>query len=97
MPKKHFQHDDWFRCPCCGAELPANSHFCRECGASEDSGWGGEAWDAEDDFDYDEFVEREFSEHAPRDPKRSAKRFWVVVFVVLVVIAFLVASWGPWR
>ena len=93
MAAKRPRKDDWFICPCCGAQLPIQARFCRECGASEDSGWGEEPWDNEDDFDYEEFVQEEFPEHAAPNPKRLAKRRRLFVVVLLVIVALLLALW----
>ena len=59
-----------FLSPHCGYALPANASRCRQCGASAEYGWDSvdgyvddfEADSLEDDFDYDEFVAREFPE-----------------------------------
>ncbi|MEP6810445.1 MAG: hypothetical protein ABI992_09395 [Chthoniobacterales bacterium] len=53
-------------CPVCGDEVPPRAHACAECGADHNSGWRTDAasqdalGEAEDDFDYGEFVDREF-------------------------------------
>mgnify|MGYP001172082579 CR=1 FL=1 len=54
-------------CPNCGATLAKNADACPECGADEETGWNEDAyWQdlgvTDDEFDYDEFVEREFGE-----------------------------------
>ncbi len=76
---------DGFVCPNCGAEVAAGATFCRECGASDDSGWGDDA-DVlyEDDFDYDEFVSREFPQHAPDGMQLTAKQ-WVIRLIVVAL------------
>jgi hypothetical protein len=61
---------DYFVCPHCGAEVRAGARACPECGSDEATGWAEDAdkWAAgipagyggEDDFDYEEFVRREF-------------------------------------
>ena len=48
-----------------------------------DSGYG------DDEFEYDEFVEREFPSHAKRSWKWSIKRIVMIVVVALLVIALL--------
>ena len=87
---------DFFVCPHCGAELPVDAKFCRECGADDEFGWNedfGEeddlpdgGYDGDGSFDYDEYVAREFSDRAPRPPLRV--RAWRLV-VVVVIVAFL--------
>jgi uncharacterized membrane protein YvbJ len=74
-------------CPNCGAEVPPKARACPECGADEQTGWSEQAEaDAlglpEDDFDYNEFVEREFGKEKPIP--RGIHWFWWVVAVGLV-------------
>jgi ribosomal protein L40E len=61
--------DDYFVCPHCGADVPAHARSCPECGSDERTGWADDAdkWGADiptgygqDDFDYDDFIRREF-------------------------------------
>jgi hypothetical protein len=96
-PRSH----EYFSCPHCGAKVPVGAAFCRECGASDESGWSQEDWQGgettagyapDDDFDYDEFLHREFPEQAPpRQRKQQAKRL-VVVLLVLATVAVLLAT-----
>src|SRR5438093_10067022 len=99
MPKpKARQDDDYFRCRCCGAELPLSAKFCRHCGASDDCGWGGGGGEDEDDeeldlptghreeddeFDYDEFLAEEFPEQAPEGEDQAKRRFQATVIVLV--------------
>ena len=50
-------------CAHCGADIHPNARACPQCGADESTGWEEDyAPDLgmdEDEFDYDEFVERE--------------------------------------
>ena len=75
-------------CPVCGAEVPPNAKACPECGADEKTGWPEEA-DAdrlglpEEDFDYEDFVKREFG--GGKNPKpHGIHWFWWVVGILLV-------------
>jgi ribosomal protein L40E len=92
MAKKRRDNDDFFLCPCCGARVAAGAKFCRQCGADAEVGWDPEGLDSDlaggyeddDDFDYDEFIAREFPEQAEPNPGRNLRRaIWV--FVVLIV------------
>lgn len=73
-------------CPHCGEPVSESARFCRHCGSSEADGWG-DSDDSilEEEFDYDEFVENEFSQ------KRVTTRLHPVwkLAAVLVIIAFL--------
>jgi uncharacterized membrane protein YvbJ len=73
-------------CPNCGADVPRRARACPECGSDEKTGWSESAQSQsldlpDDEFNYDEFVQREFGK-----PKRSKmKLFWWAVAVVLLV------------
>ena len=92
--------EDYFVCPHCGAELSVDATFCRHCGASEDAGWGGEADSSDadqsddwsDDFDYDDFIAREFPEHA-RTPARRRNAYWLA-FAVVALLCILLMLMG---
>lgn len=52
-------------CPICGAAVPEGACACPECGSDEQTGWSEEAYAPQpdlpdDEFDYHEFVQREF-------------------------------------
>ncbi len=80
-------------CPVCGEDVPRNALACPECGADERSGWREDADEAgadpgldEDDFDYDEFVAREFGGNRPR-PSGISPVWWVTALVLLIAFA----------
>ena len=83
-------------CPNCGAEVPPNARACPECGADENTGWSEEARQSDlglpdDEFDYDDFVKREFGGEKP--VPRGIHWFWWTVAILLLVgfvIAFVV-------
>jgi hypothetical protein len=81
-------------CENCGERL-TNRHFCRACGASDESGWAPPdlAEDDDDDFDYDEFVQREFGRKSGR-PRNVAATTWGTILIVLVVIGLLLTQFG---
>jgi hypothetical protein len=80
-------------CPCCGAEIPPRARACPECGADEQTGWSeGARYGGldlpDEDFDYGEFVKREFG------PEKTVPRgihwfWWLVALLVLAGIAWL--------
>lgn len=79
-------------CPNCGAEVPPRAKACPECGSDEQTGWSGAAQTGgldlpDEEFNYDEFVHREFGDKRP--VPRGIHWFWWVV-AILVLGAFLV-------
>jgi len=90
-------HDeDYFICPNCGAEVRSGKSFCRECGASDESGWNEEFEEFGNDsptnqseydgFDYDEFIENEFPERTER--ARTWKQ-WLIVTIIIILCYIL--------
>ena len=81
-------------CPVCGDDVPAGARACPECGADERSGWkeDAELHDAldlpDEEFDYGDFVEKEFGD----GPKKATwQRGWAIVAVIVLVA--LAALW----
>ena len=79
-------------CPNCGAEVPRKARACPKCGADEATGWSEEARASgldlpDENFDYDDFVKREFGEKSPV-PRGVAWYWWVVALALAV--AFIV-------
>ena len=80
-------------CPNCGADVPSNARACPECGSDENTGWSEDAKNAEldlpdEDFNYDEFVEREFGRKKPK-PQGIPWFWWLIAILLLVAfIAF---------
>lgn len=89
------------QCPACGEWVPRNAAACDCCGACDRSGWqpDRDVYDGldlpeEDDFDYHEFVEREFGAQdggAPhtRTPEQRRLFFWRCVGAVLLLVMIL--------
>tara|TARA_A100001037_G_C15095097_1_gene611023 strand:+ start:860 stop:1126 length:267 start_codon:yes stop_codon:yes gene_type:complete len=83
-------------CPNCGANVPRKAKACPVCGACENTGWAEEAGYesshlVEDEFDYDDFVAREFGDGGrPRGKKMHL--IWVAVAVFLILF-FLTHAW----
>ncbi len=88
------KHYGWFVCPHCGAEVRAGARACPECGSDDATGWSEDAdkWGAgipsgygdEDDFDYEEFVRREFGKGAVR---RILGLPWWLALIVVAALA----------
>jgi hypothetical protein len=77
-------------CPVCGEDVPRGSLACPACGADHNSGWRTDAGvhDAldlpDDDFDYDEFVRREFS---PGAKPHGTKIIWWITAIILLALS----------
>lgn len=90
------------QCPACGEWVPRGAVACNDCGACAQSGWkensevydGVDLPDDEDDFDYDEFVSREFGSAKPgRGMNRELFWRWVAAIVLAaMVLGYLVAA-----
>ena len=96
-------------CPFCGAALRANASVCRNCGASEEYGWDSvennvfglgadysSEFFGEDDFDYDDFVAREFPDHAharqhSTDGPSLKVRLVILALLVSLIMTFVFA------
>ena len=79
-------------CPNCGAEVPRNAKACPECGADEETGWSEEAKTSgldlpDENFDYGEFIKREFDRKKRFVPLGIHWFWWMVA--VLALAAFL--------
>ena len=75
-------------CPNCGADVPRNAKACPECGSCEETGWSEEAAASglglpDEEFDYDDFVKREFGDEKPIP--RGVPWFWWVVGLLLIL------------
>ena len=85
------------KCPNCGEWVRGGAQVCRECGASDDSGWGdastsseGDWYEADDDEsedEYQEFLRKEFPKNA-RPSRSLAVHWWWTAFVVLLCIFY---------
>lgn len=80
-------------CPNCGEDLPPKARSCPGCGSDENTGWSEEAQAAElglpeDNFDYQEFTQREFGTKKPvTGPTGLA---WYFVWAAALLILFFI-------
>lgn len=79
-------------CPVCGEDVPPTARACRHCGADHESGWKDEvsyggADLPEENFDYDDFIKREFQPEIR--PRHLKPIWWVTGIVVLVVLVWM--------
>lgn len=89
-------------CPCCGAEIPSNAKACPRCGADEETGWSEEARAddlglPDEDFNYEEFVKREFGGGKKSPIPHGIHWFWWVIAAVLLAISLGVLGLGLLR
>ena len=75
-------------CPNCGAAVPPNAKACPECGSDEQTGWADEAHTQslelpDENFDYADFVKREFAKEGP--VPRGIHWFWWAVAIAVVI------------
>ena len=80
-------------CPNCGANVPREAKACPECGSDEQTGWSEETHvdgiDLPDDnFDYDDFVKREFEGKTPV-PRGMHWFWWLVAVIILGAFAWM--------
>ncbi len=73
--------------------MPPNAKACPECGACEETGWNERAESdhlglPNDEFDYDDFVKREFGEENAK-PRGIPWFWWVAAAIVAAVFAVL--------
>jgi hypothetical protein len=83
-------------CPVCGEDVPRRALACPECGADHNSGWkeGAYAYDGldlpDEEFKYDDFVQKEFG---PRSLPTGFKPFaWLIVVVAIIGLVLLAIS-----
>lgn len=77
-------------CPVCGADVPPRARSCRACGADPSAGWQESAGDGVDlpdeDFDYADFVAREFG--GAGSGRRIHPVWWLTTVVLLVALGW---------
>jgi len=93
---KHRRQPEWFHCPNCGEAVRLGAKACPHCGSDEETGWRDEAdgepgleGDLADDFNYDEYLKREFSDPHPANQLPGGRLAWVLLALAL---AGLIAS-----
>ena len=85
-------------CPVCGAEVPPAASACSECGADDTTGWNEDraVYDGldlpDDEFDYDEYLNKELGDAGKPGEKPSKLLTWLVLIgLALAVLVFSIA------
>jgi hypothetical protein len=89
MSKKNQRRRPPAECPVCGEEVPPRALACPECGADHESGWKDEVnYDGldlpDEEFDYDEFVDREFGGGERVKRPKIGWLWWIVGLLLLL-------------
>ena len=84
-------------CPVCGTEVPPSARACPECGADDTTGWNEDhaVYDGldlpDDEFDYDEYLKKEFGDTG-KNRGKPHKILWTWLGLIGIVLAVLVFS-----
>ena len=85
------KNNDYFICPNCGMEVKRNALSCPGCGSDDTTGWSDAPADMDilpdDDYDYQESLEREFSSGSGKNAFPS----WVAItgFILLLLLLWV--------
>ena len=79
----------------CGTEVPPSARACPECGADDTTGWNEDraVYDGldlpDDEFDYDEYLKKEFGD-ADKPAKKRWPWPWIIGFILVLIVLILV-------
>ena len=83
-----------FSCPLCGAPVRSGALGCKACGSDAQTGWSSSAWedgadtgDSHAEFDYEAYLEREFS--SGKMGAHRWRRAGLVALLVLLVLSLV--------
>jgi hypothetical protein len=81
---------DYYACPGCGAEVRVGSRGCPKCTDKPRSWEQDEACDGADlpdeEFDYDDFVRREFGRGSARVKPPGLRWYWWLTAIILLIL-----------
>ena len=86
-------------CPNCGHELEPDAESCPGCGSCAETGWNERAYyqnigidyDAEEEFDYDNFTQNEFGQSKPPGIQGRPKIFsWLAIGITILLVLYLI-------
>ncbi len=86
------------QCPACGEWVTRGSAACDDCGACAKSGWKSDTniYDGldlpDEDFDYDDFINREFGRPAASMDRRLFWRIVAAVLLGVMVLGYLMSA-----
>jgi hypothetical protein len=92
---------DWYACPSCGAEVRVGSRGCPQCTSGKKPKWeqdeyldGVDPPEDASDFDYRDFIKREFG-HGPSrlKPGGIAWKWWITAVLLLAAMIWGFLSW----
>ena len=85
-----------FQCPQCGAPVRSGSLGCRACGSDAETGWsasadedGADTGNALDDFDYEAYLDREFSSGQGTRNGWNRKALFALVIALIASLVFM--------
>ena len=83
----------------CGTEVPPSARACPECGADDTTGWNEDraVYDGldlpDDEFDYDEYLKKEFGNAEKTGEKTNKLWIWLILIgIALVALALILVS-----
>ena len=82
---------DYMGCPHCGALLSQGAKFCRECGSSDADGWRDDLDTGDDEFDYEDYIEAEFSDSGVNHQTPTIWRWVAIGLLIALGLFYLLA------
>ena len=80
------------QCPVCGEWVPRGAAACNDCGACAKSGWSADTHadgldlPDEEEFNYDDFIAREFGGKSSKQSATNNLWWWVALALLLILV-----------